>query len=289
MRETLELSLLMRDDFTEEAKRTLAARVNSCCSNPDCQAQTTGPQDDSAKAVNVGVAAHVTAASQGGPRYNPALTPEQRRHLDNGIWLCQNCAKLVDSDLLRFTETLLRAWKMVAEDRARNSLGKTVVERPAPNLGLFLKFERTKQDTYSRVTPVRLFALGLQNGTGCGTAKFPSIRYRRKCGLTVDAFGIDGCYGFGLPRSPSENEWESFRGGADHAVHSGETLKIAKLLQHGRNTGAVLSPVSMGIQRPNTCRWVFDDTTFCCEISAEGIPTIKIDQEIPGDSVDWPC
>jgi hypothetical protein len=105
----------MRDDFTEEVKRTLAARVNSRCSNPECRAQTTGPQDDATKAVNVGVAAHITAASAGGPRYDPTLSPEKRRHSDNGIWLCQNCAKLADSDVLRFHETLLRAWKTVPQ------------------------------------------------------------------------------------------------------------------------------------------------------------------------------
>src|SRR5215472_14817172 len=115
----------MRDDFTPETKRTLADRVGKLCSNPECRALTSGPQDDSEKAVNIGVAAHITAAAPGGPRYNATLSSEQRQHIDNGIWLCQNCAKLVDSDLQRFTEDLLRAWKKVAEDYARYSLGKT--------------------------------------------------------------------------------------------------------------------------------------------------------------------
>lgn len=115
----------MRDDFSEEVKRILANRVGHECSNPDCRALTSGPQSDSAKALNVGVAAHITDASQGGPRFNPSLSSEQRCHADNGIWLCQNCAKLVDNDVVRYSEALLRAWKEVAEDRARNSVGKT--------------------------------------------------------------------------------------------------------------------------------------------------------------------
>ena len=115
----------MRDEFTEEVKRTLAARTGSACSNPDCRALTSGPQDDSTKALNVGVAAHITSAAEGGPRYNPLLSPEQRRHPDNGIWLCQTCAKLIDSDVSQFTENLVRAWKVVAEYRAFNSIGKT--------------------------------------------------------------------------------------------------------------------------------------------------------------------
>jgi len=119
----------MRDDFTEEVKRVLVLRAGAACSNPGCRALTIGPQDDPTKAVNVGVAAHITSAAAGGPRYNPSLSPEERRHSDNGIWLCQNCAELVDNDVAQFPEALLREWKTVAEHRARNSVGKTAPER----------------------------------------------------------------------------------------------------------------------------------------------------------------
>jgi hypothetical protein len=121
----------MRDDFPEDIKRALAARVANQCSNPDCRAVTSGPQTDPSKAVNVGVAAHITAASPGGPRHDPELSPPERQGSLNGIWLCQNCAKLVDNDPDRFTVELLRAWKVVAEDHARARVGKTAgaVER----------------------------------------------------------------------------------------------------------------------------------------------------------------
>jgi hypothetical protein len=92
----------MRDDFSEEVKRTVAARVGHLCSNPKCRAPTSGPQIDSSKALNVGVASHITAASPGGPRYDQALTPDQRKSADNALWLCQTCGKLVDNDKLRF-------------------------------------------------------------------------------------------------------------------------------------------------------------------------------------------
>jgi hypothetical protein len=100
------------------------------CSNPDCRASTSGPQGLSPRALNIGVASHITAAAPGGPRYDPALTSEQRCHQDNGIWLCQNCGKLVDNDAARYDAALLRAWKVVAENRALNSIGKTA--RPLP-------------------------------------------------------------------------------------------------------------------------------------------------------------
>lgn len=115
----------MRDEFTEEVKRTIANRVGNLCSNPDCRALTSGPQDDPSKALNVGVAAHITSAAPGGPRYDLALSSEGRRHADNAIWLCQNCAKLVDNDPSQFPETLLRAWKILAEHRSLSTMGKT--------------------------------------------------------------------------------------------------------------------------------------------------------------------
>ena len=119
-------SLTMRDDFSDEVKRTLAARAGGVCSNPDCRASTSGPQDDPAKALNVGVAAHITGAAKGGARYDAELSTEERRHPDNGIWLCQTCAKLVDNDATRFSVELLLDWKEGAEERARSSIGKTV-------------------------------------------------------------------------------------------------------------------------------------------------------------------
>lgn len=115
----------MRDDFNEDVKRTVAARVAYRCSSPTCRAPTSGPQLDSSKSLNVGVASHITAASPGGPRYDPALTSEERRHADNAIWLCQTCGKLVDNDKLRYPEEELRRWKRDAEREALLRIGKT--------------------------------------------------------------------------------------------------------------------------------------------------------------------
>jgi hypothetical protein len=117
----------MADDFSTLVKKALADRVGHLCSKPDCRALTTGPQDDPGKAVNLGVAAHITAASPGGPRYDPDLLPEERSSPSNGIWLCQNCAKLVDNDVPRFPVSLLRQWKTQAESDTKNRLGKTAI------------------------------------------------------------------------------------------------------------------------------------------------------------------
>ena len=113
----------MRDDFSQKIKRTLEARAGHLCSNPVCHRPTAGPGSEPHTAVNVGVAAHITAASPGtpenpGPRYDKSLSPNERSDISNGIWLCQTCAKLIDSDVPRFPADLLRKWKREAELRA---------------------------------------------------------------------------------------------------------------------------------------------------------------------------
>lgn len=109
---------MMRDDFAPKVVDLLAKRVGFLCSRPGCGQPTSGPQVDAAKSINIGVAAHITAASPNGPRYDSALSPEQRGGIENGIWLCQTCGKLVDSDPTRYPAPLLQAWKQLAEDRA---------------------------------------------------------------------------------------------------------------------------------------------------------------------------
>lgn len=114
----------MRDDFTQKTKDILARRVSFVCSNPACRKRTCGPGDQPNETVNIGVAAHITAASEGGPRYDPFMTAEERSSVENGIWLCQNCAHLIDVDPERYPVTMLDAWKEQTETEARASIGR---------------------------------------------------------------------------------------------------------------------------------------------------------------------
>ncbi len=108
----------MRDDFDEKTKEMFARRVGYRCSNPNCRKLTSGPQTNPKKAVNIGVAAHIAAASPGGKRYDASMSSEERKSIDNGIWLCQNCAKLVDNDEQRYSTGLLIEWKRLSEQAA---------------------------------------------------------------------------------------------------------------------------------------------------------------------------
>jgi hypothetical protein len=123
----------MRDDFTSKAREVLARRVNSICSNPECGLATFGPHTDADKAVNKGVAAHIAAVAPGGKRYDVSMTTEERSSAGNGIWLCQNCAKLIDSDEERFSVEVLQIWKRDAESKADRSIhANSPLGTPAP-------------------------------------------------------------------------------------------------------------------------------------------------------------
>lgn len=114
------------DDFSKLTKDALAKRAGHSCSNPECGARTIGPSEaDPHKAVNAGVAAHITANSPGGARYDIRLTPEQRRDIKNGIWLCQNCAHVIDTnDGVDHPVELLQEWKRAHEKSVGASIGK---------------------------------------------------------------------------------------------------------------------------------------------------------------------
>lgn len=106
-----------RDDFRASVIRTIAQRAGYRCSNQTCLRPTIGP-DGADESASIGVAAHITAAAEGGPRYDPTLTAEERAAAENGIWLCQTCSRLVDVDVTSHSIDQLREWKTLAEMRA---------------------------------------------------------------------------------------------------------------------------------------------------------------------------
>ncbi len=108
----------MRDDFPRATIEVLAKRVGQRCSNPSCRKATSGPHSEPSRSVLVGIAAHIRAASPGGPRYDPSMSSDDRKGIVNGVWLCQSCAKLVDNDEARYTEDLLLRWRRDAEQEA---------------------------------------------------------------------------------------------------------------------------------------------------------------------------
>ena len=120
----------MRDDFPKQTITEIAKGVGYRCSNPECARPTVGANAAQDGLITIGVAAHICAASPGGPRYEPAQTREARRAKENGIWLCQNCGRLVDADAQKFTVEVLTGWKRSAQERAFRELVAPGVAAP---------------------------------------------------------------------------------------------------------------------------------------------------------------
>lgn len=109
-----------RDDFSLSIKDKAAKRSAYRCAF--CGKPTIGPSFENNEAVsNTGVAAHICAAAPGGKRYDPNMTPKQRKSIDNCVWMCQTHAHLIDTDEVKYSVTVLKDMKQKAELAAAES------------------------------------------------------------------------------------------------------------------------------------------------------------------------
>lgn len=113
-----------RDDFTQAVKEKLYKSVCGKCCN--CGCSTTGVSDGKkdTQILSIGEAAHICAASPNGPRYDENMSREERISIENGIWLCSNCHKIIDKDETTYTVDKLRTMKNKAEREALRNIGK---------------------------------------------------------------------------------------------------------------------------------------------------------------------
>jgi hypothetical protein len=116
------MAKINRDNFSRNTTDILAKRVGYLCSNPICRNPTIGANEEANKSTSIGIAAHITAASEGGPRYNSLITPDKRVDITNGIWLCSNCATLIDKNPDKYPVELLHEWKGGAEIESKLKL-----------------------------------------------------------------------------------------------------------------------------------------------------------------------
>ena len=113
----------MRDNFSAPTKRKLADRVAWRCSFPNCRNITIGPGTESSEAViNLGEAAHIHAAATNGPRYDSQMTSNERKSIDNGVWMCRHHAKLIDADFINYSAETIQQWKKLAERETYKAL-----------------------------------------------------------------------------------------------------------------------------------------------------------------------
>lgn len=73
-----------------------------------------GPSEEAPDAIAmIGKAAHISAAAPGlgARRYLSTMTPDQRMHIHNAIWLCADHADLIDRDEVTYTIEQLKEMK----------------------------------------------------------------------------------------------------------------------------------------------------------------------------------
>lgn len=115
----------MIPDFNKNAIETLAKRSAFKCSNPDCSIYTVGPNSNPQKATLIGEAAHIFGARPKAKRYVESMTDSARADITNGIWLCRNCHKKIDTDDPIYSAELMFAWREKHENKVLSELGNT--------------------------------------------------------------------------------------------------------------------------------------------------------------------
>lgn len=155
---------------------------------PDCRALTICPSaEDPFKSIYVGRAAHITAASPGGPRFEASLTQAERSEISNAIFLCTVCADIIDKNNgLDFPADVLRQWKANHEAFVRKNLNKSIhsllaLRAPLVELGFesgsqSLEIQKQRTDKQYKVNKgelsdriVRIDLLLSNLGTGAAT------------------------------------------------------------------------------------------------------------------------
>jgi hypothetical protein len=121
------------NSFLSNTKTKLALRAGYMCSI--CGKLTVGPSKETDESINlIGEAAHIHSARPKVRRYNKEMEPTERRDINNGIWLCRNHHKNIDSDESEYTVPYLKNIKKNHEKRV-DLLNKGI----NPNSGVITK------------------------------------------------------------------------------------------------------------------------------------------------------
>jgi hypothetical protein len=114
-----------RAEFLPRTRKLIAARAGYRCSIPACQVGTIGPGSLPEHIIDTGTAAHIYAASKGGPRGTGPLSNAELRGAQNGIWLCATHGRLIDTNRgTQYPPALLQSYKSLQEARiAREQRG----------------------------------------------------------------------------------------------------------------------------------------------------------------------
>ena len=86
------------------------------CAAPDCSK----PLIARDKETVISKICHIEAANESGPRYNPGMNDDERRHFNNLILLCDECHSIIDNmdNEVKYPVQLLQEWKHEHESKS---------------------------------------------------------------------------------------------------------------------------------------------------------------------------
>lgn len=119
---------MKRQNFTDKVKQTLYKQAAYICSNHDCKCSTVASSATKMdEVVFTGEAAHISAASEGGARYDSNMNSKARHSIENAIFLCVSCHTMIDKNGgMDYPIELLRQWKDKHHLWVRSNINKKV-------------------------------------------------------------------------------------------------------------------------------------------------------------------
>ncbi len=106
--------------YKQSTIRRLDILSGNECSAPDCSNKLIARDGQTI----VSKICHIEAASVNGPRFNPNMTDDERRHFDNLILLCDECHSIIDNpeNESKYPVVLLKEWKKEHEGKRQYSI-----------------------------------------------------------------------------------------------------------------------------------------------------------------------
>ena len=101
--------------YRQSHRRRLDTLSMNQCSAPDCVRFLIARDHETI----VSKICHIEAASNKGPRFNPDMSDDDRRHFNNLILLCDECHSIIDNmdNEAKYPKELLQEWKAAHESK----------------------------------------------------------------------------------------------------------------------------------------------------------------------------
>lgn len=134
--------------------RSLFAKSGNQCAFPGCKSELIDEENDFIAQV-----CHIAAASEGGERFDPSMSDEQRRAFDNLIVLCYP-HHVKTNDVQRFPTEILAEMKRQHEER----FSKTAYDAPEETVQLIMKDQLDFSDEIFDISQGRVKQLEVNLG-----------------------------------------------------------------------------------------------------------------------------